>query len=98
MMLFVLVLVVIFGLRLMFIRLNPIRLGVIVWAVALMSALIMGLLVYSWFGYIIFLVYVGGLLVIFGYFAAISPNIKGGFWSGVVWYLLWREVVGLVVM
>jgi hypothetical protein len=76
--LFVLIVIISFCFRLILISVNSVSLGIIVWAVALVSSLIIRLMVYSWFGYVIFLVYVGGLIVMFGYFAAIGPNIKGG--------------------
>lgn len=53
---------------------TPLALGLWILIIALFIAIILRLSVSSWFGFILFLIYVGGLLVIFAYFVAISPN------------------------
>lgn len=53
---------------------QPLALGVVVLLFRLFSCVIVGLCVSSWYGYVLFLVYVGGLLVIFAYVAALVPN------------------------
>ena len=55
--------------------LQPLRLGAMIMLAALFCALIMGLDSSSWFGYVLFLMYVGGMLVMFAYVAALTPNI-----------------------
>jgi NADH-ubiquinone oxidoreductase chain 6 len=52
----------------------PLSLGLWIWILALITAIISALSISPWFGFIIFLIYIGGILVIFAYFAAISPN------------------------
>lgn len=52
----------------------PLSLGLWIWLLALITAIISAFSLSPWFGFIIFLIYVGGILVIFAYFAAISPN------------------------
>lgn len=54
---------------------SPLILGVWVLILALLIALLTAMSSSSWLGLIIFLIYVGGLLVIFAYFVALTPNI-----------------------
>nr|YP_010943704.1 NADH dehydrogenase subunit 6 [Ennucula tenuis]WLV28174.1 NADH dehydrogenase subunit 6 [Ennucula tenuis] len=67
-----LVLSVIFVMPLMF---QPLSLGGWIMIMALFCTLMMGLDCNSWFGYVLFLMYVGGLLVMFAYVAALTPNL-----------------------
>lgn len=53
---------------------SPISLGVWILILSIIISLICRRYLFSWFGYITFLIYIGGLLVIFSYFAAIQPN------------------------
>lgn len=59
---------------------QPLRLGVTIIGLRIFSCLLVGFEFSRWYGYIIFLIYVGGLLVIFRYVAALRPN---NFFSGV---------------
>jgi len=54
--------------------LSPINLGILVLLVALFVAAAVGIISTGWFGLITFIIYVGGILVIFAYFAALQPN------------------------
>ena len=53
---------------------SPLTLGLWLIMIALNISLFTTILASKWFGIILFLVYVGGLLVMFAYFCAISPN------------------------
>ena len=53
---------------------SPLPLGALILLLALSNALLIASFTSSWFGLILFLIYVGGLLVIFIYFAALCPN------------------------
>lgn len=53
---------------------SPIRLGVIVLFIALFTAFFLASYLSGWFGLITFIIYIGGILVIFAYFAALQPN------------------------
>lgn len=53
---------------------SPIILGIYVFLFALVICLILIIFASSWLGILIFLIYVGGLLIIFSYLAALSPN------------------------
>lgn len=56
------------------IAINPITIGVLVLLIALSLAIIYGLTLSSWIAFLLFLIYVRGILVIFAYFVALSPN------------------------
>lgn len=54
--------------------LAPLTMGLWVLIIALLTAARTALSLSSWFRFIIFLIYIGGILVIFAYFTAIQPN------------------------
>lgn len=53
---------------------NPIQITLIIIFIALIVASIFCRTLSSWYAFLIFLIYVGGILVIFAYFTASSPN------------------------
>lgn len=53
---------------------SPINLGATVLCIALFVASRLRITSTRWFGFITFIIYVGGMLVIFAYFAALQPN------------------------
>lgn len=57
-----------------FIATNPVSLGIIILAIALLLAISFAYSISSWVAFLIFLIYIGGILVIFSYFVAIVPN------------------------
>jgi len=61
------------GLTLIFIS-TPISLGFWVLLLSLFVSVFCGSFFISWFGFTVFLIYIGGILVIFSYFTAIQPN------------------------
>lgn len=54
--------------------LSPLTIGLWILILALFTATVTALSISSWFGFIVFLIYIGGILVIFAYFAATQPN------------------------
>nr|AUI11299.1 NADH dehydrogenase subunit 6 [Clanculus margaritarius] len=53
---------------------QPLSLGLCVMVLSVFFCIMIGLSVSSWYGYVLFLVYVGGLLVMFAYVSALAPN------------------------
>ena len=53
---------------------QPLSLGLAIIISTLFICLLRAIFLSSWYGYILFLIYVGGLLVMFAYVAALSPN------------------------
>ena len=54
---------------------QPLSLGLSIMVSSLFLCTLTALTLSSWYAYILFLIYVGGLLVIFAYVAALSPNV-----------------------
>jgi len=54
---------------------SPIALGTLILLLALQLRAILSLSSSSWFAILLFLIYIGGLLVIFSYFIALCPNL-----------------------
>nr|QLY89865.1 NADH dehydrogenase subunit 6 [Viviparus viviparus] len=54
---------------------QPLSLGFVIIVFTLLMCLLISVFVSSWYAYILFLIYVGGLLVMFAYVAALIPNI-----------------------
>nr|QTT61257.1 NADH dehydrogenase subunit 6 [Tritia vaucheri] len=57
---------------------QPLSLGLVIMISTLLMCFISAITLSSWYGYILFLIYVGGLLVMFAYVAALSPNVLFG--------------------
>lgn len=53
---------------------NPLSLLLLIVLIRLTVAAIFRIAISSWYSFLIFLIYVSGILVIFAYFAAITPN------------------------
>lgn len=53
---------------------NPLSLGIVILFTALVLTFNYALIITSWVAFLIFLIYVGGILVIFAYFVALTPN------------------------
>ncbi len=53
---------------------SPLRLGLWILLLASLISCLLSTSVSSWFGFVLFLIYIGGLLVMFAYFAATTPN------------------------
>lgn len=53
---------------------QPLRLGLLVIVISFFLSLLVGYIFISWFGFLLFLIYVGGLLVIFSYVIVLMPN------------------------
>nr|ADI79423.1 NADH dehydrogenase subunit 6 [Thylaeodus sp. TAR-2010] len=53
---------------------QPMSIGLVIMSLCLVGCILSGLLVTPWYGYILFLIYLGGLLVVFAYVSALIPN------------------------
>lgn len=53
---------------------QPIPSGITLLFLALLRTVFLGFVVNSWYGYLLFLIYVRGMLVAFGYVCAMTPN------------------------
>lgn len=54
---------------------QPLSLGLCIMVSTLFLCALTAAALSAWYGYILFLIYVGGLLVMFAYVAALSPNV-----------------------
>nr|WNO19114.1 NADH dehydrogenase subunit 6 [Concholepas concholepas] len=65
---------------------QPLSLGLVVMMSTLFMCITSAITLSSWYGYILFLIYVGGLLVMFAYVAALSPNVLFGSGSPLIFF------------
>lgn len=54
--------------------LNPLTMGIVILCIAITLTLIFSSIISSWIAFLIFLIYVRGILVIFAYFVSLIPN------------------------
>lgn len=57
-----------------FLAINPLTMGIIILIIALLLANLFAMSLSSWLSFLVFLIYIGGMLVIFSYFVALIPN------------------------
>nr|YP_009307981.1 NADH dehydrogenase subunit 6 [Menathais tuberosa]AOS50490.1 NADH dehydrogenase subunit 6 [Menathais tuberosa] len=76
---------------------QPLSLGLVVMLCTLFMCVVSAITLSSWYGYILFLIYVGGLLVMFAYVAALSPNVLFGSGAPLIFFVL-SFVVSLSVL
>lgn len=74
---------------------SPLFLGLWILLLALSISLLLSFSAASWLGLFIFLIYVGGLLVIFAYFVALTPNLIIG--GGPLYTLLPLSFITLLI-
>nr|YP_009509730.1 NADH dehydrogenase subunit 6 [Antarctoneptunea benthicola]AXF46346.1 NADH dehydrogenase subunit 6 [Antarctoneptunea benthicola] len=67
---------------------QPLSLGLVIMMSTLFMCFISAITLSSWYGYILFLIYVGGLLVMFAYVAALSPNVLFGSGTPMLFFFL----------
>lgn len=53
---------------------TPIILGINILAISLLLAASLATRISPWYAFLVFLIYVGGMLIIFAYFLALTPN------------------------
>jgi NADH-ubiquinone oxidoreductase chain 6 len=71
-----LITVTVFCISMGLIKLGPVAIGSIMFVIMFICAVVIGRVYSVWYGYIIFLVYVGGLLIIFSYMCILRLNPK----------------------
>ena len=67
---------------------QPLSLGLTIMISTLLICILSATFLSAWYAYILFLIYVGGLLVIFAYVAALSPNVLFGGASALIFFLV----------
>nr|YP_002213584.1 NADH dehydrogenase subunit 6 [Rapana venosa]ABV66264.1 NADH dehydrogenase subunit 6 [Rapana venosa]AIM46735.1 NADH dehydrogenase subunit 6 [Rapana venosa]UYK51664.1 NADH dehydrogenase subunit 6 [Rapana venosa] len=67
---------------------QPLSLGLVVMVSTLFMCVASAITLSSWYGYILFLIYVGGLLVMFAYVAALSPNVLFGSGAPLIFFFM----------
>ena len=68
---------------------NPLVLGIFIMLLVLLIANCLRNLMFHWYRLILILIYIGGLIVIFAYFLAISPNKKLRNIKSLIFIFLW---------
>nr|YP_514817.1 NADH dehydrogenase subunit 6 [Amphioctopus fangsiao]AWX90649.1 NADH dehydrogenase subunit 6 [Amphioctopus fangsiao]AWX90684.1 NADH dehydrogenase subunit 6 [Amphioctopus fangsiao]AWX90696.1 NADH dehydrogenase subunit 6 [Amphioctopus fangsiao]AWX90708.1 NADH dehydrogenase subunit 6 [Amphioctopus fangsiao]AWX90720.1 NADH dehydrogenase subunit 6 [Amphioctopus fangsiao] len=60
---------------LLIVLIQPLSLGFMIMLVSMFMSVLISFFVYSWYGFMLFLIYVGGLLVMFMYIISLIPNL-----------------------
>nr|YP_009826314.1 NADH dehydrogenase subunit 6 [Argonauta nodosus]QCI56212.1 NADH dehydrogenase subunit 6 [Argonauta nodosus] len=75
---------------------QPLSLGIMILLVNICFSMLIGYFSFSWYGYILFLIYVGGLMVMFMYIISLIPNLIF-FSKGVFMYLFLSMMMFLFI-
>nr|YP_009738990.1 NADH dehydrogenase subunit 6 [Koreoleptoxis nodifila]QIC19430.1 NADH dehydrogenase subunit 6 [Koreoleptoxis nodifila] len=76
---------------------QPLSLGLSIMLSTMFLCILIAMYLSSWYGYILFLIYVGGLLVMFAYVAALSPNILFSGMGPFLFFLSTQTLVPIMV-
>lgn len=76
---------------------TPIIIGIAILTLALSLACIFAYIIRSWYAFIIFLIYVGGILIIFSYFISLTPNNRRNYLPKVKLFIL-SYLASLIVL
>nr|YP_009487064.1 NADH dehydrogenase subunit 6 [Semisulcospira coreana]QVD40471.1 NADH dehydrogenase subunit 6 [Semisulcospira gottschei]BBB06411.1 NADH dehydrogenase subunit 6 [Semisulcospira coreana] len=76
---------------------QPLSLGLSIMFSTMFLCVLIAMYLSSWYGYILFLIYVGGLLVMFAYVAALSPNILFSGMSAFLFFLSAQVLIPVIV-
>nr|AMO27000.1 NADH dehydrogenase subunit 6 [Amynthas sp. 3 LZ-2016] len=75
---------------------TPIMLGINILVMALLLAATLATSLSSWYAFLVFLIYVGGMLVMFAYFLALSPNQQMPATGNILYILLTLATLAIV--
>nr|YP_009742278.1 NADH dehydrogenase subunit 6 [Polinices sagamiensis]QID90360.1 NADH dehydrogenase subunit 6 [Polinices sagamiensis] len=67
---------------------QPLSLGLSIMISTLFMCMLTSMFLSSWYGYILFLIYVGGLLVMFAYVSALSPNVLFSGGGAIIFFVI----------
>lgn len=76
---------------------QPLRLGLSIMVSTMFICMLSAIYISSWYGFILFLIYVGGLLVMFAYVATLSPNTLFGGAGSLLFFLLAQRFLPLII-
>nr|YP_009092412.1 NADH dehydrogenase subunit 6 [Amynthas aspergillum]AIL51405.1 NADH dehydrogenase subunit 6 [Amynthas aspergillum] len=77
---------------------TPIMLGINILAMALLLSATLAASMSSWYAFLVFLIYVGGMLVMFAYFLALTPNQQMPTTSNIVYLLMTLVTLTVVAL
>nr|YP_009537165.1 NADH dehydrogenase subunit 6 [Callistoctopus luteus]ATU06704.1 NADH dehydrogenase subunit 6 [Callistoctopus luteus] len=72
---------------LLVVLIQPLSLGFMLMVISIFMSVLISFFIYSWYGFMLFLVYIGGLMVMFMYIISLIPNLIF-FSKGMVMYLV----------
>nr|WOX01900.1 NADH dehydrogenase subunit 6 [Oncomelania hupensis]WOX01913.1 NADH dehydrogenase subunit 6 [Oncomelania hupensis] len=76
---------------------QPLSLGLSIMISTLFLCMSSAMLISSWYAYILFLIYVGGLLVMFAYVAALSPNTLFSGVNAIIFFITLSVIVYVIL-
>jgi NADH-ubiquinone oxidoreductase chain 6 len=77
---------------------QPLSLGLSIIISTLFFCILTAMFLSRWYAYILFLIYVGGLLVIFAYVAALSPNILFSGINSLIFFIIIFFVLRMILI
>nr|BDQ43750.1 NADH dehydrogenase subunit 6 [Duplodicodrilus acinctus] len=77
---------------------TPIMLGINILTMALLLSATLATSMSSWYAFLVFLIYVGGMLVMFAYFLALTPNQQMPTTSNILYTLMTMATLTIMLM